>query len=52
MQWIQDNWALITTCVLLAVRVVESVVQATATDKDDKLWSVIKKVIGIFFKIS
>ncbi len=52
MQWLQENWALLTTCVLVAVRVVESVIQATASTKDDEIWAVIKKVIGIFFKLS
>ena len=52
MEWLTANWALLTTVVLLAVRVVESVVQATATTKDDAIFAVVKKVIGIFFKIS
>ena len=52
MEWLQSNWAEVTAAVLVAVRVVESVIQATATDKDDKIWAMIKKVIGIFFKLS
>ena len=52
MAWLQSNWAELTACVLVAVRVIESIVQATATDKDDKIWATVKKVISIFFKIS
>ena len=52
MEWITANWAVITSVVLVLVRVIESVIQATATTKDDAIWAVIKKVIGIFFKLS
>jgi len=51
-QWCQDNWAVITTVVLLVVRIIESIIQATATDADDKIWAKVKKIIGIFFKLS
>jgi len=52
MEWITANWAIITTVVLVAVRVIESIVQATPGTADDNIWAMVKKVIGCFFKIS
>jgi hypothetical protein len=52
MDWITQNWAVITTVVLVAVRVIESIVQATPGTADDNIWAIVKKVIAVFFKLS
>ena len=48
-QWITENWAVITTVILAVIRFAESIAELTRTEKDDEWVAKIKKILANFF---
>jgi len=51
MQWIQENWAIITTVILAVIRFAESIAELTPSQRDDEIIAKIKAILGNFFTL-
>ena len=50
MQWITDNWLIISLIIPIVILVIDKIVTMTKNKYDDAIWTGFKKILNIFIK--